>query len=118
MFRLANADAEAMADILGDLFNLQQQGDLYVLKPRDSGQDQPEGMEDAAALGTDLTLVPDQRQSLSITVDNRTNALLVSGTPTYLDLVAGVVEKGLVYIMQNLHSLSADQLSKFQAFAS
>jgi len=93
VFRLANADAEAMADILGDLFNLQQQGDLYVLKPRDSGVDQGEGMEDASALGTDLTLVPDQRQSLSITVDNRTNALLVSGTPTYLDLVSGVVEK-------------------------
>ena len=93
VFRLANADAEAMADILGDLFNLQQQGDLYVLKPRDSGQAEAEGVEDASALGTDLTLVPDQRQSLSITVDNRTNALLVSGTPTYLELVAGVVEK-------------------------
>lgn len=93
VFRLANADAEAMADILGDLFNLQQEGDLYVLKPRDSAQTGMEEGEDATALGTDLTLVPDQRQSLSITVDNRTNALLVSGTPTYLDLVAGVVEK-------------------------
>ena len=36
------------------------------------------------------------------------------GGKTHVFKVAGVVEKGLVYIMQNLHSLSADQLSKFQ----
>ncbi|MCH2143631.1 MAG: hypothetical protein MK082_00650 [Phycisphaerales bacterium] len=94
VFRLANADADAMANILGDLFNLRQEGSLYVLKPREvtttvdeTGISQPgEG-----ALGTDLTLVPDQRQALSITVDSRTNSLLVSGTPTYLELVSDVV---------------------------
>ena len=41
--------------------------------------------------GTELTAVPDERQQLSITVDTRTNSLLVSGTPTYLDLVEKVV---------------------------
>jgi type II secretion system protein D len=96
VFRLANADADAMATILGDLFNLRQEGSLYVLKPREvtatideTGAAQPgEG-----ALGTDLTLVPDQRQALSITVDSRTNSLLVSGTPTYLELVGDVVNQ-------------------------
>ena len=43
--------------------------------------------------GTELTAVPDERQQLSITVDSRTNSLLVSGTPNYLDLVEMVVEE-------------------------
>jgi type II secretion system protein D len=37
--------------------------------------------------------VPDDRQQLSITVDDRTNSLLVSGTPNYLDLVGTVVKE-------------------------
>ncbi|MBM4112490.1 MAG: type II secretion system protein GspD, partial [Phycisphaerae bacterium] len=43
--------------------------------------------------GSDLTMVPDPRQALSITIDSRTNSLLVSGTPTYLDLVEKVVKE-------------------------
>jgi len=96
VFRLANADADAMADILGDLFNLRQEGSLYVLKPREvttAVDETGAAVPDAGALGTDLTLVPDQRQALSITVDSRTNSLLVSGTPTYLDLVSNVVNQ-------------------------
>ncbi|MDG2029601.1 MAG: secretin N-terminal domain-containing protein [Phycisphaerales bacterium] len=96
VFRLANADADAMADILGELFNLKQEGSLYVLKPREVTavvDDTGVAIDQAGALGTDLTLVPDQRQALSITVDSRTNSLLVSGTPTYLELVTDVVAK-------------------------
>ena len=96
VFRLVNADADAMADILGDLFNLRQEGSLYVLKPREAVVATDEtgvASDPVGALGTDLTLVPDQRQALSITVDSRTNSLLVSGTPTYLDLVTDVVAK-------------------------
>lgn len=100
IFRLANADADSMARILKELFNLRQSGNLYVLKPREDGAAPVDGAtapEAAAAgagtLGSDLTLVPDDRQQLSITVDDRTNSLLVSGTPTYLDLVDKVVKE-------------------------
>jgi type II secretion system protein D len=96
VFRLVNADADAMADILGDLFSLKQEGSLYVLKPREVSSVVDEtgvAIDQPGAIGTDLTLVPDQRQALSITVDSRTNSLLVSGTPTYLELVTDVVAK-------------------------
>lgn len=102
IFKLANADADAMARILKELFNLRQSGNLYVLKPREDGDAAPAIGADATAalaasstgtLGADLTLVPDDRQQLSITVDDRTNSLLVSGTPTYLDLVEKVVNE-------------------------
>ncbi len=107
IFKLKNADAVAMAEILSDLFQLRMQGNMYVLKPRDeaaAGGAAP----GAAALpaippappgdagyvpfaGTELTAVPDERQQLSLTVDARTNSLLVSGSPNYLDLVDEVV---------------------------
>ncbi|MCP3904428.1 MAG: hypothetical protein GY715_12440 [Planctomycetes bacterium] len=90
IFKLVNADATAMAEILVDLFNLRQGRDELVLKPREDGMLGP-GSVDLES--TDLTAVPDQRQQLSITVDSRTNSLLVSGTPMYLDLVAEVVEE-------------------------
>ncbi len=114
VFKLVNADAEQMARILGELFSLKQRGNLYVLKPREQlpgeqpqqpqqpgadGQLPPPAVAQGPAqgniglFGTELTLVPDERQQLSITVDNRTNSLLVSGTPNYLDLVDKVVKE-------------------------
>jgi type II secretion system protein D len=114
IFKLVNADALAMAEILADLFQLRQGSSMYVLKPREDGTMAPAPMEAAplpegaapaqpapaagpapiASLsGTDLTAVPDERQQLSITVDSRTNSLIVSGTPTYLDLVDQVVKE-------------------------
>lgn len=89
-FRLVNADARAMAELLRDLFNLQLQGDTLVLIPArqrtPSDTDEPEGLDSAQ-----VTAVPDQRQELSITIDARTNTLLVSGTDEYLELVRKVV---------------------------
>ena len=93
VFRLANADADAMARILRDLFNMRQQGGSYVLRPREVAEVEAEGVEAAGISSTELTLVPDERQALSVTVDSRTNSLLVSGTSGYLDLVAKVVEE-------------------------
>ena len=109
IFKLQNADAIAMAELLSELFKLKQGSSMYVLKPR---EDQPNmappalsppldgGAVDGGSVnggialgGTELTAVPDERQQLSITVDSRTNSLIVSGTPTYLDLVAQVVEE-------------------------
>ncbi|HRQ72312.1 MAG TPA: secretin N-terminal domain-containing protein [Phycisphaerales bacterium] len=91
-YRLVNADARAMATLLRDLFNLQQQGDRLVLIP--TGMP---GAEDDPTLGglgrTNVTAVPDVRQELSITIDARTNSLLVSGTEEYLELVGDVVRE-------------------------
>ena len=84
-FVLVNADAQAMAVLLGELFNLRQLGDSLVLIPSRAGVEQEE------APGR-FTPVPDVRQELSITVDRRTNTLLVSGTREYLDEVRQVVE--------------------------
>lgn len=95
IFRLVNADAEQMAGILRELFNLERQGNLYVLKPREElavGPGGEPGIEPPGGVfGNDLTLVPDERQQLAITVDNRTNSLLVSGSKSYLELVEKVV---------------------------
>ena len=113
VFELVNADAAAMREILIDLFNLRQSGNLYVLKPREGGgvpdSSGAEALSDLGGgegfLGDDLTAVPDERQQLSITVDRRTNSLLVSGTPKYLDLVKNVVEQ--------LDSLEANERETF-----
>ncbi len=114
IFKLTNADALAMAEVLGELFNLQLEGNLFVLKPREDQEGAvlegpppplPGQATYAGLLGTDLTAVPDARQQLSITVDSRTNSLLVSGTPTYLDLVEGVV--------QELDSIEANEREVF-----
>ena len=90
-FRLKNADARAMAEVLRDLFNLRLQGDTLVLIP--TGPQRPEDEEPMQGLDSaSVTAVPDQRQELSITIDARTNSLLVSGTEEYLDLVRKVVD--------------------------
>lgn len=85
-FRLLNADANRMRDLLRDVFNLRQQGDALVLVPaRTQAVGENEPPTDA------VTPVPDERQQLAIAVDSRTNTLIVSGTPDYLDLVRKVV---------------------------
>ena len=102
IFKLVNADATAMAQMLRDLFQLRNGQDLMVLKPRDEGGPTIEMITDGPMIetiqtdglgGTELTAVPDPRQQLSITVDSRTNSLLVSGSPTYLDLVEEVIDE-------------------------
>ncbi len=83
-FRLINADADQMQTLLVQLFNLRQDGDRYVLAP--SGTDGSDEFES----GT-FTPIADGRQELSITVDRRTNTLLVSGTQEYIEEVRKVV---------------------------
>ncbi len=91
-FRLVNADATAMAQILTDLFRIRRSGSTEVLKPVDEAAGLS-GSPEVPMFNTDLTVVPDERQQLSITVDSRTNTLIVSGAPRYLDLVAEVVRE-------------------------
>lgn len=98
VYTLTNADAEQTAELLRDLFNLRRQGNLFVLVPSGGTGTQPPAPNapttatDSLGLGDlTLTVVPDERQALAITVDPRTNSLLVSGTPEYLRLVSEVV---------------------------
>lgn len=94
IFELVNSDALQMAELLGQLFNLREQG--LILRPRDES---PDGLApinpDAVATFADTELVTatDERQQLSMTVDPRTNSLIVSGTPRYLDLVEEVINE-------------------------
>lgn len=91
-FRLLNADAIRMRALLRDIFQLQQQGDAMVLVPSPSGQPGSEAPANPADLNSiSVTPVPDERQALSIAVDERTNTLIVSGTEEYLGLVRKVV---------------------------
>ncbi|MCC6659275.1 MAG: hypothetical protein IT437_00140 [Phycisphaerales bacterium] len=93
MFVLKNADARSMAELLRDVFNLRQQGSLYVLVP--SQGEQPEKKGDGAPQPESgdmrFTPVPDERQQLSIALDARTNTLVVSGTDSYLEQVGKLV---------------------------
>ena len=97
-FKLMNADARQMAEVLRDTFNLRQQGNALVLVPvGQPGEPQPADPAapvPPAGLGdTTVTAVPDERQALSIAVDARTNTLIVSGTADYLELVRKLVEE-------------------------
>jgi len=89
IFRLTNADALAMAEVLRELFNLRQNGSTLVLVPGRVDDVSP----GAAAPPGETSLFPslDERQQLAITIDARTNSLLVSGTPEYLERVEQVV---------------------------
>ncbi|MFG0327722.1 MAG: secretin N-terminal domain-containing protein [Phycisphaerales bacterium JB037] len=92
IFRLVNADARAMRELLIDLF--QRSEDDYVLIPTRRPTEEEAGQDDALAQafgGTSLTQVPDERRQLSITIDARTNSLIVSGTKEQLELVGRVV---------------------------
>jgi type II secretion system protein D len=99
-YKLTNADARQMADLLRDTFNLKQQGNSLVLVPNRQQDTQaqnqvgPPGPDQPAAIETGtVTAVPDERQQLAIAVDARTNTLIVSGTQEYLDLVRKVVSE-------------------------
>ena len=51
IFKLANADADSMARVLQELFNLKQQGNLYVLKPREQVDPTDPSVAAAALVG-------------------------------------------------------------------
>ncbi|MGI9015400.1 MAG: secretin N-terminal domain-containing protein [Phycisphaerales bacterium] len=95
VFTLVNADADATAAILTQLFRTPEREVLMPVNQQ-QGLVPDENALDAAPTTyttTELTQVPDQRKQLSITVDSRTNSLLVAGTPRYLELVEQVVEE-------------------------
>jgi type II secretory pathway component GspD/PulD (secretin) len=88
-FQLEHADAYQTAQVLQDLFSLRQEGDTLVMVPTGAQLREPE--QDESFIGDRFTPVPDVRRQLSITIDARTNSLLVSGTEEYLDQVRRVI---------------------------
>lgn len=86
-FVLTNASAPAMARVLRDLFDLREVGTNLILVPS------PRNSDGTANSDIPLQTAADDRQKLSITVDERTNSLLVSGTKEYLEKVEEVIEQ-------------------------
>ncbi len=89
VFPLENADARSMADILTQLFRLEgsapaNQAVRYTLT---SGETLEAGGGEGATLGSA------EQYALSITVDPRTNSLLVGGTKQYVELVGSVIRE-------------------------
>ncbi|MDP6542500.1 MAG: secretin N-terminal domain-containing protein [Phycisphaerae bacterium] len=91
VFPLKNADAARMGEVLTQLFRLQQTGAAdsksikYTLKPttRPAGKNG----EVSATLGSA------EQSALTVTVDTRTNSLLVGGTKQYVELAGTVIKE-------------------------
>lgn len=104
VFELVHADARAMAAVLRELFSLRQNGNTLVLVPERAGA-AGGGADGAAgpsaspgfAAGPDdagqFYPTLDERQQLSVTIDARTNSLIVSATPEYIEEVRKVVSR-------------------------
>lgn len=95
VFHLKNADARQMAQVLTSLFRLQrvgpagasQQSVQYVMPAADATA--PEG--EAPADATGAVVGSAQEDALSVTVDFRTNSLLVGGTEHYVALATQII---------------------------
>jgi general secretion pathway protein D len=94
VFPLKNADAAQMARLLMQLFRMTQtaalanasQRSIQYTLVRNSGNG--EGEKDAAS----ATVGTAEQNALTITVDPRTNSLLVGGTDHYVSLVSQIID--------------------------
>jgi len=92
VFTLKNADASRMAEVLTQLFRLQQTGSAdsksikYTLQPTT----RPSGADTEAV---SATLGSAEQSALTVTVDTRTNSLLVGGTKQYVELAGTVIRQ-------------------------
>lgn len=92
VFQLQNADAQNMAILLNQLFRMQQTAggvagqrsvQYTLMRPTATG---PEEAVATATLGTA------EQSALTVTVDLRTNSLLVGGTEHYVSLVSQIID--------------------------
>lgn len=99
VFTLQNADVHQMATVIMQLFRMQvapgqnvasQRSIQYTLMKAASGEGEP-GSEDDEELAS-ATLGTAEQSALTVTVDPRTNSLLVGGTDHYVELVAKIIE--------------------------
>ena len=106
VFSLVNADARMMAELLMSLFRLQPSGQpsgmqraiQYTLVreslPGNGGMNSAPGrlgLNDDVEVAS-ATLGSDEQGALHVTVDQRTNSLLVGGTEHYVGLVSEIIE--------------------------
>ena len=99
MFALINADATQMATVLTQLFRLQQANaanakavtyTLVSTQPANGTGTTPKA--DPSAVGPSATVGNAEQAALTVTVDVRTNSLLVGGTKQYVELASKVIE--------------------------
>jgi type II secretion system protein D len=95
VFKLQNADARQMADVLISLFRLRQQPGVppnqraiqYTLVRDFAAGDLAAGEPYTATIGSA------EQYALSVTIDLRTNSLLLGGTDHYVGLAAHLIEE-------------------------
>ena len=91
VFNLKNADARQMADVLTSLFRLQAAGGeatsrsirYTLVKPTESSSE----------IGDDPTIGTAEQNALTVTVDIRTNSLLVGGSEHYVELAIQIIDE-------------------------
>ena len=113
VFTLTNADATQMASVLTELFRLQQtdadrKAARYTMPASANGKK-----------GHAATLGSAEQTALTITVDQRTNSLLVGGTREYISLVGRVITQldaspaedrhTLVYRLRNAQAVDIEK---------
>ena len=93
VFTLVNSDARAMAQVLSELFRMgQTAADRQAVEYRllaGQGADGEEGKGEGAA----ARIGSAQDVALTVTVDIRTNSLLVGGTRHYVNLASEVIQE-------------------------
>lgn len=95
VFKLQNADARQMADVLVNLFRLRQQPGVppnqraiqYTLVRDFAAGDLAAGEPFTATIGSA------EQYALTVTIDLRTNSLLLGGTDHYVGLAAHIIEE-------------------------
>ncbi|NLW87882.1 MAG: hypothetical protein GXY38_13525, partial [Planctomycetes bacterium] len=88
VFALKNADARQMADLLTQLFRLTGPANLAQAVQYTLVSSQP-----AQEAGASATLGSAEQTALTVTVDVRTNSLLIGGTSQYVELCCRVIEE-------------------------
>lgn len=94
VFALQNADARQLGLVLTQLFRMtqtvsagaQRSIQYTLVRKGPDGSEEPTGPDASATLGSD------EQTALSITIDPRTNSLLVGGTDHYVALVENIIE--------------------------
>lgn len=102
VFALQNADARRMASLLMELFRMQQAAgqspnqraiQYTLVKRKADGDFAPEeGLPEEEEVAS-ATVGTAEQTALSVTVDPRTNSLLVGGTDHYVALVAEIIRE-------------------------
>ncbi|MCK4275699.1 MAG: hypothetical protein KAX78_04240, partial [Phycisphaerae bacterium] len=89
VFALKNADARRMADVLTQLFRLQQDTKSSRSVQYTLVSTQPARTDPSAS----TTVGTDEQYALSVTVDVRTNSLLIGGTEYQVQMASKVIEQ-------------------------